>query len=136
MKIRRRSPKQYNNDVRLPIILFIIIVGGLVGTRWMYEVQVQHLAQRLDRESRQLERDNVELQGHLKDLEGRAFALLARDAVNTTLATKGITMQEIKKGEAILLRASPPAVPTPVNQAPVKPPSPQNIAQAVLPDGQ
>jgi hypothetical protein len=129
MKLRRRSAKYYHNGVRLPIILFLVIVGGLIGTRWMNEVRVQHLAQRLDRESRQLERDAVEIRGHIKDLEGQAYALLNRDSVNATLATKGVSMKEIPKGGALTFRVLPPVIKSIPRVAPPAAPSARNIAQ-------
>ncbi len=103
MKLRNR--KQYHNTVRLPIILFLIVVGGLVGTRWMNEVRTQHLAQRLSSEARKLEHEALELRGHIKDLQGRASELLTRDAVNAALQAAGKPMQRIAKDGAITITA-------------------------------
>ena len=109
MKLRNR--KHYNNTVRLPIILTILAVGSLVGTRWMNEVRTQHLAQRLASESRDIEHDIVELRGHIKDLRGRASEMLTRDAVNVVFKAEGKPMQEIKAGGAISITAVLQAMP-------------------------
>ncbi len=98
---RRRE----RNSFRLPLILLIVIAGGLVGTRWMKEMRINHELHRLATEQRQVEYQISELKRDIKDLEGRFSAMVTRDAVQKTLAERGIVMRKIQPDSVIALEA-------------------------------
>lgn len=98
--------RRYRNDVRLPLILFLFVVGGLVGGRWMREMRINHELQRLAVEERRLTHEIGELNRDITDLNGRFSSLTTRDAVKQSLAERGITMSPIKGANVVVLDGS------------------------------
>ncbi len=104
--MNRGNRKRYRNDIRLPLILFVFLVGGLVGGRWTKEMRLNHEIQRLAVEERRLSHDISELQRDITDLNGRFSSLTTRDAVKQSLAERGITMTPIKGANVIVVDGS------------------------------
>jgi hypothetical protein len=98
--------RRYRNDVRLPLILFLFVVGGLVSGRWMLEMRVHHESQRLAVEERNLQHQISELNRDITDLGGRLSSLTTRDAVKQALTERGISMTPIKGANIIILDGS------------------------------
>lgn len=88
-----RNRNRYHNSVRIPVILFFLVTGGLIGARWIKEVRANNLQNRLQVELRQLTHDCVSLKRDIGDLEGRATALLTEDSLNKQLNELGITLE-------------------------------------------
>jgi hypothetical protein len=88
----RRNTNRYRQSVRMPVILLLVITGGLVGARWIKEVRAHNLQNRLCVQLRQLDHDCVQLKRDIGDLEGRATALLTEDSLNKQLSKLGITL--------------------------------------------
>lgn len=101
-----RNRKRYRNDVRVPLILFLFLVGGLVGGRWMREMRVNHEIQRLSVEERKLSHEINELNRDITDLQGRFSGLITRDAVKESLGRQGISMTPIRGANIIVLDGS------------------------------
>ena len=79
--MRLRNRNRYRNSVRLPVILFFVIVGGLVGTRWVKEVRARHVALHLSTEVRELDHSLTTLRRDIQDLRSRYSALTTEDAL-------------------------------------------------------
>lgn len=90
--MNRRNRLCYRNHIRLPVILFILIVGGLVGTRWIKEVRVHHQENRLSSQLRTVNHQIATLTSHISDLKGRRQALLTEDALRHSMAEHHIQM--------------------------------------------
>ena len=91
MRVRNRH--RYRNSVRLPVILFFVIVGGLVGTRWIKEIKMHYLTHRLNTELRQVQHDIAEMESDINSLGGRHSELLTEDALEASVKAKGIVME-------------------------------------------
>jgi len=104
--MKQGNRKRYRNDIRLPLILFLFVVGGLVGGRWMKEMRINHEIQRLSMAERKLTHDIGELNRDITDLNGRFSSLTTRDAVKQSLAERGITMTPIKGANVVVLDGS------------------------------
>lgn len=98
-----KNRRRYRNDVRLPLILFLFLVGGLVGGRWMKEMRINHEIQRLAVEEHKLNHEIHELNRDITDLKGRFSGLITRDAVKAALGSKGISMTPIRGANIIVL---------------------------------
>jgi len=104
--MNRGNRRRYRNDIRLPLILFIFVVGGLVSGRWTKEMKINHEIQRLAVEERRLTHEIGELNRDITDLNGRFSSLTTRDAVKQALAERGITMTPIKGANVVVLDGS------------------------------
>lgn len=91
----RRNRLRYRNNIRLPIILFILIVGSLVGLRWIKEVRAHHLENRLSSQLRNINHEIATLSSHISDLKGRRQALLTEDALLKAMADRKLQMSPI-----------------------------------------
>ncbi|MBL9142735.1 MAG: hypothetical protein JNM99_03540 [Verrucomicrobiaceae bacterium] len=91
----RRNRLRYRNNIRLPIILFILIVGSLVGLRWIKEVRAHHLENRLSSQLRNINHEIATLSSHISDLKGRRQALLTEDALLKAMADRKLKMDPI-----------------------------------------
>ncbi len=89
-----RNRNRYRNSIRLPVILFLVITGGLVGARWIREVKAHNLQNRLSVELRQLNHDCLSLRRDISDLEGRETALLTEDSLSKQLSKLGIKLDQ------------------------------------------
>ena len=98
---------RYRNRIRLPVVLFLVIVGGLVGTRWIKEVRAHHLQNRLSTELRTLNHDITELDRTIADLKGRQQSLLTEDALNAALTKRGVKMEKFDQSTVIEISAVP-----------------------------
>lgn len=103
---RARNRRKQRNDLRLPVILFFVIVGSLVGGRWMREMRVNHEIHRLSAEAHKSDLQITELRRDIKDLQGRFSALITRDAALQMLSERGVTMQKIQSSSVITLDVS------------------------------
>ena len=104
MKLRNR----YRNSIRLPVILFFVIVGSLVGARWFNEVRARHDSLRLSTEVRELDHAVTTLRRDIKDLTSRYSALITEDQIKARLQEKHIEMQDIATESIISLETTPP----------------------------
>lgn len=105
--MRRTSNRlRYRNRIRLPVVLFLVIVGGLVGTRWIKEVRAHHLQNRLSTELRNLNHEISELERNIADLRGRQQSLLTEDALNAALVKRGVKMEKFDPATVIEISAS------------------------------
>lgn len=106
--MRRTSNRlRYRNRIRLPVVLFLVIVGGLVGTRWIKEVRAHHLQNRLSTELRNLNHEVAELDRSIADLRGRQQSLLTEDALNEALAKRGLKMEKFDPASVIEISSIP-----------------------------
>lgn len=105
--MRTSNRLRYRNRVRLPVVLFLVIVGGLVGTRWIKEVRAHHVQNRLSTELRALNLEITELERNIADLKGRQQSLLTEDALNAALARRGVKMDKFEAGTVIEISATP-----------------------------
>lgn len=106
--MRTRNRHRYRNSVRLPVILFFVIVGALVGTRWVKEVRAQHLVLSLGSQVRDLDHSITTLRRDIKDLNSRYSALITEDALKQRLKERGITMPDIATNTIISLDTPAP----------------------------
>lgn len=106
MKNRNRS--RYRNSIRLPVILFFMVVGGLVGTRWIKEVRARHESLRLSTEVRELDHSVSGLRRDIKDLTSRYSALITEDALKAWMKNKHIEMHDIATNTIISLETDAP----------------------------
>lgn len=113
MKTRNRH--RYRNRVRLPVILFFVIVGGLVGTRWVKEIQMHYLAHRLNTELRQVQHDIAEMESDINSLTGRRTELETQDVLEAGIARHGIEMKEFDP-QTIITIGTPVTAVTPLAQ--------------------
>lgn len=107
--MRLRNRNRYRNSVRLPVILFFVIVGGLVGTRWVKEVRARHVALHLSTEVRELDHSLTTLRRDIQDLRSRYSALTTEDALTERLKARNLRMSDIAANGIISLDAVPPA---------------------------
>lgn len=107
--MRPRNRNRYRNSVRLPVILFFVIVGGLVGTRWVKEIRAQHEALRLSTVVRDLDHSITTLRRDIKDLNSRYSALITEDALKSRLKTSKLEMHDIATNTIISLETDAPA---------------------------
>ena len=107
--MRPRNRNRYRNSVRLPVILFFVIVGALVGTRWVKEIGARHAALRLSSEVRDLDHSITTLRRDIKDLTSRYSALTTEDALKEQLAKRHIAMPDIATNTIISLETEPPS---------------------------
>lgn len=98
---------RYRNSMRLPVVLFIVIVGGLVGTRWIKEVRAHHQENRLSMELRDLNHEITLLDRAIGDLNGRRQSLMTEDALNTALSKRGVKMNKFESGTVLEISAVP-----------------------------
>ena len=106
--MRPRNRNRYRNSVRLPVILFFVIVGALVGTRWVKEVRAQHTTLRLSSEVRDLDHSITTLRRDIKDLNSRYSALITEDVLKDRLKQRHISMPDIATNTIISLETDPP----------------------------
>ena len=104
--MRTTNRLRYHNRIRLPVVLFIVIVGGLVGTRWINEVRAHHLENRLSTELRGLNHDITMLDRAIGDLKGRQQSLLTEDALNAALVKRGVKMEKFDPTTVIEISAA------------------------------
>jgi hypothetical protein len=105
MKARNRL--RYRNNIRLPAILFIVIVGSLVGLRWIKEVRAHHLENRLSTQLRTMNREIATLSSHISDLKGRRQELLTEDALNRAIAERGLKVEPFDPVTVIHIGGTP-----------------------------
>ena len=106
--MRPRNRHRYRNSVRLPVILFFVIVGGLVGTRWVKEIRAQHATMALSTQVRDLDRDIVTLRRDIKDLNSRYSALITEDVLMARLRDRKLDMHNIETNTIISLETDLP----------------------------
>ncbi len=106
--MRNRNRNRYRNSIRLPAILFIMIVGGLVGARWIKEIRARHETMRLSTEVRALDHDVTTLRRDIKDLTSRYSALITEDTLKTRLRERHIEMHDIATETIISLQSNAP----------------------------
>ena len=106
--MRPRNRNRYRNSVRLPVILFFVIVGGLVGTRWVKEIRAQHVALRLSTDVRELEHSITTLRRDIKDLNSRYSALVTEDVLKARLKDRKLDMHDIATNTIISLETDVP----------------------------
>ena len=99
--MNRRNRLRYRNNIRLPVILFILIVGSLVGLRWIKEVRSHHLENRLSSQLRTLNHEITILTSHISDLKGRRQALLTEDALTRAMAEQKLRMSDFDPATVI-----------------------------------
>lgn len=105
MRVRNRH--RYRNSIRLPVILFFVIVGGLVGTRWILEIKMHYLTHRLNTELRQVHHDIAEMESDINSLSGRQSELLTQDALEASMKAKGIVMTSFDPATIIPVETNP-----------------------------
>ncbi len=103
--MRTGNRLRYRNSIRLPGVLFLVIVGGLVGTRWIKEVRAHHLENRLSSELRELNHEITLLDRTIGDLNGRRQSLVTEDALNAALEKRGVKMQKFDAAKVIEIPA-------------------------------
>ena len=106
--MRPRNRNRYRNSVRLPVILFFVIVGGLVGTRWVKEIRAQHVTLRLSTDVRDLDHKITTLRRDIKDLNSRYSALITEDVLKARLKEKHVNMHDIATNTIISLETDEP----------------------------
>lgn len=106
-----KNQRRTGSGFRLPLMLGLILVGALVGGRWMREMQVNHDVHRLASDERRLEGEIQELRRDITDLKGRFSALITRDSVLEMLEKRGVEMKKIHPSSVISIQ-SPVAVVT------------------------
>ncbi len=99
---------RYRNSIRLPVILFVMIVGGLVGTRWIKEVRARHEVLRLSTEVRELDHSVTSLRRDIKDLTSRYSALTTDDQLKARLTKRHIEMRDIALGTIVSVGVETP----------------------------
>lgn len=104
MRIRNRH--RYRNSVRMPVILFFVIVGGLVGKRWIKEIEMHYLTHRLNTELRQVQHDIAEMESDINSLTGRQSELLTEDALEASVKANGIVMEPFDSNTIISVETS------------------------------
>jgi uncharacterized protein YlxW (UPF0749 family) len=109
MRPHNRIRNRYRNSIRLPVILFFMIAGGLVGTRWIKEVRARHDTMRLSTEVRELDHAVTTLRRDIKDLTSRYSALITEDQLKARLVEKHLVMHDIATNTIISLETEPPA---------------------------
>ena len=108
MKIRVKlaNKKKDSDNMRLPLILLLVIVGGLVSARMMREMRANHAAHQLTVEERNLTQELQQLNRDITDLEGRFRGLINRGVMNKNLATLGVKMDDISDHQVIEVRVA------------------------------
>jgi hypothetical protein len=102
---RKKSPNERKgaNRMRLPLILGLVIVGALLGGRWMQEMRLNHDMYRLASQEQALLADIEELKNDKRDLDVRLKGLVTRDVVLEALGKQGITMGQIDPSQEITI---------------------------------
>ena len=106
--MRNRIRNRYRNSIRLPVILFFMISGGLVGARWIKEIRARHESLRLSTEVRELDHEVTTLRRDIKDLTSRYSALITEDMLKARLKDKRIEMRDIATNTIISLETDAP----------------------------
>lgn len=99
--MRERNRLSYRNRIRLPVILTIVIFGGLVGMRYIKLVRAHHTENRLSTELRNLNHEIVSLNSHIADLKGRRQALLSEDSLTASVAARGLKLATFDQSTVI-----------------------------------
>jgi outer membrane murein-binding lipoprotein Lpp len=96
-----KNRHRYRNQVRLPVILFLLIAGGLIGARWIREVSVQAEQNKLSTRLRDLNHRAAILDQDINDLRGRETALVAEDVLIRRMAEGDMHMNRVDQSQVI-----------------------------------
>jgi homoserine dehydrogenase len=100
---RITNRRRQRNSPKVPLLLMVLIGGGLVGTKWVCTVQAKHEELSLESQERQLVSQIEQCKLDIINQQGRIKELAARDQVRSLLPKHNIRMVEVQKESVITL---------------------------------